>query len=141
LLSQRAMIPNSRGERILLVEDDDALRRMVARVLRFNGYHVVEAANGEDALASWDRHADRFDMIVTDVVMPGVGGIEVARSLRERHPGLRVIYMSGYSQEAIGRQGTLQPDATWLSKPFSSRAFLVEVRNHFDAAPSGVAMA
>jgi CheY-like chemotaxis protein len=131
-------VPRS-GERILLAEDDAALRRMIARVLLANGYHVVEAANGEEALASWDRQSGGFDMLVTDVVMPKIGGIELASALRERDPRIRVIYMSGYSQAAIERRDTLQPDAIWLSKPFSLRDFIVEVQKDLDAA-AGVAM-
>ncbi len=129
------------GERILLAEDEVALRRMIARVLLANGYHVVEAADGEEALASWDRQSGGFDMLVTDVVMPKIGGIELASTLRERDPRIRVIYMSGYSQVAVERKDTLQPDAIWLSKPFSLHDFVVEVRKQFDAAPAGVAMA
>lgn len=136
LLCQGAMITNAHGERILLAEDDDALRRMAARALRNNGYHVVEAANGEEALAYWNRNPGGIDMLVTDIVMPKVGGIELARCLRQSDPAIRIIYMSGYSQASIKHQDPLQRDATWISKPFSLRDFLIEIRTCLDAAPA-----
>ena len=111
---------------------------MAARILRSGGYHVVEAANGEEALRHWDEHPGRIDMLVTDVVMPNIGGIELASTLRARHPGIHVIYMSGYSEATIKMRGTLLVDAPWLSKPFSLRDFLCEVRRCFDAAPAPV---
>jgi two-component system, cell cycle sensor histidine kinase and response regulator CckA len=130
------MIPDSRGERILLAEDDDALRRMAARALRTSGYDVIEAANGEEALECWDRHPQRIDMLVTDVAMPKIGGLELARLVRQRNAAIRVIYMSGYSQASIATPAELQPDASWISKPFSLRDFLLTIRISLEAAPA-----
>ena len=84
----------------------------------------------------WNEHSGRIDMLVTDIVMPNVGGIELACSLRARDPGIHVIYMSGYSEATIKMRGTLLVDAPWMSKPFSLRDFLREVRRCFDAVPA-----
>lgn len=146
MLQQRAVITNSSdtssgpaegvrgaGKRILLVDDDDALRQMTARILRRDGYHVVEAANGEDGLRHWNEDPGSLDMLITDVVMPKLGGLELARCLRSSRAGIPVMYISGYAEEAIGPDAR-QTASTWLGKPFSPRTLLLEVRNLFDAA-------
>lgn len=121
------------GGRILLADDEDALRRMEGRILRSGGYHVVEAASGEDALRHWNENPGSIDMLITDVMMPGVGGLELARVLRSAHPGIFIIYMSGYSEGAMQGDVT-QAGSTWLAKPFSPQTLLNEVRKHFGAA-------
>jgi len=116
------------GETILLVEDDDPLRQFVARVLRNAGYSVVEAGNGEDALDVPERHG-RIDLLITDVVMPKLGGVELARRLCARLPQLRVVYISGYSEATLKKQNALGPEAVWLNKPFTSSQLLQEARS------------
>jgi CheY-like chemotaxis protein len=121
------------GETILLVEDDDALRQFVARVLRKAGYCVVEAANGEDALECLKNHG-RIDLLITDVVMPKLGGVELARRLCVRDPQLRVVYISGYSEATLRKQNALEPEAALLTKPFSSSQLLQETRSGLSGA-------
>jgi CheY-like chemotaxis protein len=116
------------GETILLVEDDDALRQFVARVLRNAGYYVVEAGNGEDALEAPESHG-RIDLLITDVVMPKLGGVELARRLCARDPQLRVVYISGYSEATLKKQNALGPEAAWLTKPFTCSQLLQEARS------------
>jgi two-component system cell cycle sensor histidine kinase/response regulator CckA len=124
------------GETILLVEDDDALRQMAARVLRSADYHVVEAVNGEDALSVAKAHGP-IDLLITDVVMPKIGGIELALMLRARDSELRVVYMSGYSEPNLKTQAVIGADAPWLMKPFSSSELLREARSLLNGrAPS-----
>jgi two-component system cell cycle sensor histidine kinase/response regulator CckA len=113
---------------ILVVEDDDTLRQMAARALRNAGYCVVEAGNGQDALNAAEA-LGRFDLLITDVVMPKIGGLELARLLRARDPELRVVYMSGYSEDLLRKQETLESDASWIAKPFSLRELLHEARS------------
>jgi signal transduction histidine kinase/CheY-like chemotaxis protein len=107
--------------RVLLVDDDDQLRRLAERILRNAGYHVVQAANGPDALAEARR--DTFDILLTDMVMPGMSGRDLARELVNEHPHVRVVYMSGY------QQGTPVPDWQFVAKPFDRQILLAKVGN------------
>jgi two-component system cell cycle sensor histidine kinase/response regulator CckA len=109
-------------ETILLVEDEEALRELVARMLRERGYTVLEADCGRAALEVANRHAGVIDILLTDVVMPGITGRQVAREVIFRRPAIRVIFMSGYSDEALGARGILDPNTTLLTKPFTGRA-------------------
>lgn len=123
------MTPSSGdGETILLAEDDDALRQLVARILRNAGYNVLEAADGEDALTCSASHG-RIDLLVTDMVMPRLGGVELARLLCARDAHVRVLYMSGYPNVIVRKLSELGPDASWIAKPFAGSELLAEVRN------------
>jgi two-component system cell cycle sensor histidine kinase/response regulator CckA len=129
------------GETILLVEDDAPLRMLAGRILRTAGYHVVEAADGEDALKQSGSHSGPIDLLVTDVIMPKLGGVELASRLNSSHPDMRVIYMSGYSEAAIARHTARALDACWIGKPFSPREFLSEVQLRLQAPRSSTVMA
>jgi len=118
-------------ETILLAEDDKALRYLVARILRGGGYTVIEAVDGEDALECSARHG-HIDLLVTDMVMPKLGGVELARRLCERDGDMRVMYMSGYPDAGLGKQSEFEPDASWVAKPFAASDLLREVRNRLD---------
>ena len=117
-----------RGETILLVEDDEPLRMLAGRILRAAGYAVIDAADGEEALTQADRHPEPIHLLVTDVIMPKLGGVELATRLKLMRPDMRVIYMSGYSEAAIKRQAKVALDACWLGKPFSPHEFLSQVQ-------------
>ncbi len=123
---------NRNRETILLAEDDKALRYLVARILRGAGYTVLEAVDGEDALACSARHG-RIDLLVTDMVMPKLGGVELARRLCEHDGDMRVMYMSGYPDAGLGKRGEHQLDASWVAKPFAASDLLHQVRNLLDA--------
>jgi two-component system cell cycle sensor histidine kinase/response regulator CckA len=112
--------PVARG-RVLLVDDDDQLRRLAERILRNAGYHVVQAACGPDALAEARRES--FDILLTDMVMPGMSGRDLARALVNEHPQIRVVYMSGY------QQGTPIPDWQFIAKPFDRQILLAKIGN------------
>ncbi len=107
-----------RGQTLLLCEDDDALRRLAEQVLRGAGYEVLVAERGERALALAEGSDAEIALLVTDVIMPGLNGRELADALHESRPGVPVLYVSGYSADVIGEQGALGPDATLLEKPF-----------------------
>ena len=92
-------------ETILLVEDDDGIRRLARLILDSLGYHLLEAADGQEALALAQQHTGGIDLLVTDVVMPRLGGRELADRLRLLRPELKILYLSGYSDEAISRHG------------------------------------
>ena len=118
-------------ETVLLVEDEEIVRMVVAEMLEEAGYAVVTATNGEEAVEAF---ADRgpFDVVLTDVVMPKLGGPELVEVLRESDPGLRVIYASGYTDDALVRQGTLANEP-FLQKPFSRDELLLKLRELLDA--------
>jgi PAS domain S-box-containing protein len=124
-------------ETILLVEDNPALRELVRRRLEASGYTVLLAADGEEALALAEAHARPIDLLLTDVVMPKLGGVELARRLASRQAGLRVIYMSGYSDGAVGRHGVLEKGVLLLEKPFSGERLATVVREALDRTGAG----
>jgi two-component system, cell cycle sensor histidine kinase and response regulator CckA len=120
-------------ETILLVEDEEQVRGLAARALRALGYTVLEASHGEEALRAAARYTGPIHLLVTDVIMPGVGGRELALGLVAHHPTMAVLYMSGYTDDAIGRQGVLDPDTPFLQKPFTGTSLARKVREVLDA--------
>lgn len=119
-------------ETILLVEDEAAVRSLARQVLEQTGYTVVEAAHGGEALACAERYRGRIDLLITDVVMPGMSGRDVARRLSSLRPDMKVLYMSGYTDNMIGADGVLDAGTAYLAKPFSPDALLVKVRETLD---------
>jgi len=105
---------------ILLVEDDAAVRDAAKRMLTRNGFKVVEATNGAEAVELWDRSANAIDVVLTDVVMPAMGGADMVRALRDRRPGVRVIFMSGYTQGTLDTSDMDQGATRFLPKPFTA---------------------
>ena len=122
------------SETILLVEDEDAVRGLLREVLESAGYTVLQAASGAEALRVSRAHAGTVDLLLTDVVMPGMGGREVATLLAAQRPGLRVLFASGYTAEAIARHGVLEPGTDLIHKPFTPDALLRRVRERLDRA-------
>ena len=113
---------------ILLVEDEESVRRLARRVLERAGYRVLEATQGTEALTIAAQWPDALDLVVTDIVMPGMSDQELSLRLRERHPGLRILYVSGYTDDAILQHGTLLPDTAFLHKPFTPALLAAKVR-------------
>ncbi len=113
-------------ETLLLVEDQDALRELLCRALRQLGYRVLEAASGAAALVVLGEL--EVDLLVTDVVMPGLSGRELADRVVAFHPGVGVLFMSGYTSDVLGRHGVLDPGVHLIQKPFTSRELAVRVR-------------
>ncbi|OGQ11714.1 MAG: hypothetical protein A2138_15620 [Deltaproteobacteria bacterium RBG_16_71_12] len=120
-------------ETILLVEDEAPLRRVAVRVLKRAGYNVLEAGNGLDALAKVETGV-KVELLVTDVVMPMMGGRELATKLRERDPDLAVLYVSGYTENAVVHHGVLDADIIFLQKPFQPEELLRRVRQVLDGS-------
>ncbi|HEX6107309.1 MAG TPA: response regulator, partial [Gemmatimonadales bacterium] len=119
-------------ETILLVEDDATVRDLTARMLREIGYTVLEAENAAGARKCVEQVDGRLDLLLTDVVMPGGNGRELAEELSARHPGLPVLYMSGYTADVVLRQGLVQEAVSFLSKPFTESALAEAVRQTLD---------
>ena len=121
------------SETILLVEDDADLRDLSRRVLTMNGYRVLAAAHGRDALRVSEEHADGIELMVTDVIMPGMSGREVAERLQTARPKMKVLYVSGYTDNIIAERGMLAPGMAFLQKPFSPSNLAAKVREVLDA--------
>ena len=114
-------------ETILLVEDNDAVRLVSFDVLEMCGYTVLEARDGEEALRIFNTHQDAIELVVTDVVMPGISGVELAKQLRALDPDIRILYLSGYTKEEILSNGEFQDNIAFLQKPYSLLSFSQEV--------------
>jgi two-component system, cell cycle sensor histidine kinase and response regulator CckA len=121
-------LPRGR-ETVLLTEDEEAVRRLTKTILESNGYRVLEAASGDEALSLYKQHAGPVDLIVTDVVMPRMSGRELAEKLKSLRPGIKILYVSGYTDDAIVRHGLLDQRMSFLQKPFTPDALLRKVRD------------
>ncbi|MFI5892116.1 PAS domain S-box protein [Actinoplanes sp. NPDC051513] len=124
------------GEAVLIVEDEEALREVARRILSRNGYHVLTAASGTEALKAAEHAGSHLDLLLTDVIMPGMLGKELAAKIRDRYPDIQVLYMSGYAQPVLASQGTLDPGVTLVEKPFSETTLLDRIREVLDTHPS-----
>jgi PAS domain S-box-containing protein len=129
---KREEIPSG-TETVLLVEDEDAVRLLTANVLRTLGYDVIEAANGDEAIRAAQSSTRPIDLMITDVVMPHLGGREAVERIRATRPKLRVLFVSGYTDDAIVRYGVLQAEMPFLHKPFTPPALAKKVREVLDA--------
>lgn len=115
-------------ETILLVEDQPQLRQLTSHILRGYGYRVLAAANGEEALHICEQKENLVDLVLTDIVMPGVTGIELVKRLRTFGPHMKILYMSGYTDDVVLRQGALEPGAAYLEKPFTPEGLATKIR-------------
>jgi len=130
-----------RGETVLLVEDAQRVRAVVREILEMSGYTVLEAHHGAAALELSNRHAGPIHLLVTDVVMPQMSGRELAQRLSTLRPDLKVLYMSGYTDDAIVRHGVLASGIAFLSKPFTPDALALKVRELLDGVGAGASVA
>jgi PAS domain S-box-containing protein len=132
---------HGREETILLVEDETNLRRLARQYLETQGYKVLEAEDGAAALQIVDGYEGAIDLLLTDVIMPGMNGRELAAHILKLLPDVRVLYMSGYTENAIGHDGTLDAGINLLQKPFSLPALKERVREVLDSEPIPVGAA
>jgi DNA-binding response OmpR family regulator len=116
-----------------VTEDDDGVRFYVMSALRELGYQVLEASNANAALEIIARSDTRVDLLLSDVVMPGINGRELANRARELQPNIRVLFMTGYSQDAFVHQGRMDPEIELIEKPFRSERLAARVRAMLDA--------
>jgi two-component system, cell cycle sensor histidine kinase and response regulator CckA len=112
---------------LLLVEDEPALRTLVVTMLEEEGYLILQAGNGLDAIAVAERHRGDIDLLLTDVVMPRMSGPELAQKLRALRPGLEVLFMSGYNDSRLVHRGVEESNVNLLVKPFSPDELVVKV--------------
>ena len=113
---------------MLLVEDEESVRQLVRETLAAKGYQVVEAENGESGMAVAAEHKGKIDLVITDVVMPGMGGRELVKQLAQTRPETKVLYLSGYTEDAIVSEGTIESGAAFLQKPFTLQNLSRKVR-------------
>jgi two-component system cell cycle sensor histidine kinase/response regulator CckA len=129
--SDRKTLPQG-SETILLVEDEDAVRSLTRYTLQMQGYAVLEARDGEEALRVADQHQGQIHLLMTDVVMPRMGGRRVAERLAQTHPGVKALFLSGYTDDAVVRHGILEGEVAFLQKPFTPSALAQKVRDVLD---------
>jgi PAS domain S-box-containing protein len=133
-VSERKPQPARGTERVLLVEDEDAVRLLASRVLADQGYTVLEARNGREALAVLARPDHGIELVLTDVVMPDMGGVELVEHLTASHPDIRVVYMSGYTEGEKLQPAVRNSPYPFLQKPFSPENLAVRIREALDRA-------
>jgi DNA-binding NtrC family response regulator len=119
------------------VDDDTDFRTVAALILRRAGYEVIEAAGGAAALEAVQRHAGAIDLLITDMMMPGMNGRQLAQRFGRLRPGVRVLYVSGVVDEASARDAIAGENADFLEKPFEGDAFTGKVRDLLPAARTG----
>jgi len=133
VFAPEALASRGGAETILLVEDEDAVRALASKILETSGYRVTSARTGDEAIELARVAAEPFHLLVTDMVLPGIGGAEIAARIRERFPEIKVLYASGYSDAVILKRGRYERGAAFLEKPFSAAALSRKVREVLDS--------
>lgn len=121
------------NEMILIVDDDDAIRRLIRDALEPLGYTILEAGSGEDALAVLGRTKEKIDLVLTDLIMPGMNGQELIETILQDQPDIKSILMSGYTDDIIAERGDLKPGVDFINKPLLPIALSNKVRDVLDA--------
>ncbi|CAG0994050.1 partial Sensor kinase CckA, partial [Anaerolineae bacterium] len=135
--AETAPRPGGGTETVLVAEDEPGLLSVTSRILKRAGYRVLEAADGQAALALWRQHAGVVDLLLTDLVMSGgLSGRQLAEQLQLEQPRLKVLYMSGHSEEVAGRGLGLREGVNFLQKPFASAHLLATLRACLDSQPA-----
>jgi CheY-like chemotaxis protein len=124
------------SEVVLVVEDNEMVRNLALSILRRNGYTVLGASGGAEARRLLEEHRSRLDLLISDVVMPDLDGKQVYQLVADKHPGVKVLFMSGYTRNVITQSGILEPGVAFVQKPFSVQELLSEVRNALDGVAS-----
>jgi CheY-like chemotaxis protein len=118
---------------VLLVEDEDAVRTVTRRILERDGFRVLEARSGREGMAAARSATSPIDLLITDVLLPDIGGGEVAREIVKVQPQIRVLYLSGYSDETLIDQGIAAVPGNFIQKPFSSDVLRKRIRSLLEA--------
>jgi len=127
--------PSRGSETVLLVEDEAALRELIRELLVTNGYKVLAAANPMRAIEAADAYEGVIHALLTDVVTPGMNGRELARRIQRQRPDIRIVYMSGYADDAIAQHGVLEPATSLITKPFTEESLTRKLRQALEQTP------
>ena len=122
------------GYTVLVVDDEEAVRRLAGRMLTWTGYQVLEARHGREALSTLEQQAGSIHLILTDIKMPGMTGRELGRQVEERWPGKPILYMSGFASEVF-QGGLLEPGDPFLAKPFTQEDLAAKVKAILEGKP------
>jgi two-component system cell cycle sensor histidine kinase/response regulator CckA len=125
-------IKTSRGEKVLLVEDESATRKLGQKMLKWLGYEVFAAGTPDEAIQLAAEHSDKIHLLITDVVMPGMNGRDLANRLSALYPGIKTLFMSGYTANVIAHRGVLEAGVQFIQKPFSLEALGIKIREILD---------
>lgn len=115
------------GYTILVVDDEEAVRRLACRMLTWTGYQALEARHGREALSAIEQHQGPIHLVLTDIKMPGMTGRELGREIQSRWPGKPILYMSGFATEVF-QNGLLEPEAPFIAKPFTQDDLAAKIR-------------
>ena len=127
-MDARSREGDERTGTVLLVEDSDVVREVIVRMLEADGFTVLPASCGEDALSISRRRDMSFDLLLTDIVMPEMSGVELADRLKRERPGMRILFMTGYAEEAVVNEGFLGKHGECIGKPFTQEQITKRVR-------------
>jgi two-component system cell cycle sensor histidine kinase/response regulator CckA len=127
--------PIGGSETVLLVEDEESVRELVRETLKGKGYVVMEAADGINGMKVAESHTGKIDILITDVVMPGMSGRELAKRITAARQTTKVLFLSGYTEDAIIHEGVLEPGTAFLQKPFTLQALARKVRDVLHGEP------
>jgi two-component system cell cycle sensor histidine kinase/response regulator CckA len=129
--------PSASGDMVtvLLVEDEESLRELIREILQANGYEVLEAEDPPKAIEIAERHQGAIHLLLTDILMPGMNGRVLAQRVRERRPAIRVLYMSGHTEDSVAQNGLVEPGALMISKPFTQESLARKLREALAPRP------
>jgi CheY-like chemotaxis protein len=131
-VAQRSTVLRAGTETILVVDDEASIRQLVKDILQPLGYRLLEASNGDEALKHCSNASEAIDILLTDVIMPGMNGLELSKTIKARRPEIKTIFMSGYTQNVIVNGGVLKPDLIFIHKPLTSGKLAVALWNALD---------
>ncbi|HXB54642.1 MAG TPA: response regulator [Vicinamibacteria bacterium] len=120
---------------VLLVEDEESLRELIREILQANGYEVLEAEDPTKAIETVANYEGAIHLLLTDVLMPGMNGRALAQRVRERRPDIRILYMSGHTEDSIAQSGLVEPGALLISKPFTQESLARKLREALGPRP------
>jgi CheY-like chemotaxis protein len=123
------------NETILIVEDEEEVLKLAGKILERQGYRILETSNGDDALVACERRKSPIHLMLADVVMPGMSGSELTKLLKPLYPQIKILYMSGYTDDAIVRHGVLEKGVNYIQKPFTMEGLARKVREVLDKNP------
>jgi two-component system cell cycle sensor histidine kinase/response regulator CckA len=120
---------------VLLVEDEESLRELIREILQASGYEVLEAEDPMKAIETVERHEGAIHLLLTDILMPGMNGPVLAQRVRDRRPDIRVVYMSGHTEDSVAQSGLIEPGALLISKPFTHESLDRKLREALGPRP------